>query len=1241
MPTYTDTANQNNTYEPASSSNDTYVFNKNNGQDVIYDNKGTDRVIFNDVNFSDVQFVLSGNRFDSLKITGYNGDNYVTINSFFSSNDYKIENFVFNDVQFSLNNLATTALKISLKEYARVDFNLSSTNKWNGPVILTDMPDAPEASGSNYDSNQVKTTEYGDVIFDGLGTDYIYAYGGNDTLYSKSGDDKLYGGIGNDVYQINNAYAGNRVITESAEASSTDSLKFSNFNYEDARFFADKANVYDNLIIKGSSLDRTYTLFNQFDSINNIENIQFSNKNKSWADWAEKMDLYFTEIDNVYSYDAFSYSNFTNQPGIRFLTNNTKTTLSGTFADDVFIGGAGDDIFGGSNNNSIVDADVFWGGTGNDTLTGYAGNDTYVFQEGHGQDVINGNYERAGENNIVKFIDIKETDVTFTRNDYDLIIRHNNGADSLTIKNYYWDSVLPTYSLQFANSIVTNVTGTAADDVLYGSKLATTINGGNGNDIILAGKGKLTSNGGNGNDYIKGGIADDVLIGGNGNDTVLSGVGNDALTGGDGSDYLYGEAGNDTLTGSAGDDVLSGGADNDTYIFTTGFGTDLVKDHENTAEEPESNLTQNNIARFQGLSIREFSFLKSAKNLVISHTNGIDNVTFQNYYATNGVASDQISTFIFSDATVDNIQFGENIDDTLWGSGTRDALIGYAGNDTLYGYNGNDVLYGDEGNDKLYGGNHNDILLGGVGNDTLFGEAGNDLLYGGDGNDGMNGGAGNDLLDGGKGNDSLYGGVGNDVDTYVFAIGHGTDIVNDTDDTTAVDVLDFSSLSSSKAVFTKVGTDLLISGYAGAADKVTVKQYFDTAVKASNKQFKFSDKVFDLASFQTGIILILTSGTEGNDSISGTIYKDVINGLAGDDYINGGNGNDTLLGGAGNDTLLGGSGNDSLNGGSGNDILNGGVGKDSIYGGQGNDSDTYVFSIGYGADTLSDTDDISAVDTLQITNINRAAAKFLRSGDDLVVSGYGGGNDSVIIKQYFDNNAYAHNKQFQFKDMTLGLSYFQTVSLSFGLKGNTENNILSGSRVADVINGLEGNDVLHGNDGNDTLFGDAGNDTLFGGAGNDSLSAGQGNDVMNGGLGSDTLYGGVGNDADTYLFYKGFGSDTVIDTDDVSAVDTLRFVSINSTAATFTKSGNDLVISGYGTATDKVTVKQFYDTSVNAGKKQFQFGDKTITAAQATALAQQTSSLKSAMSSFASSDMQTDLTSTAVNQSVVLLAVSA
>ncbi|UOO90193.1 calcium-binding protein [Vitreoscilla massiliensis] len=1241
MSTYTDTANQNNSYEPASSSNDTYVFNKNNGLDVINDNKGTDRIVFNDVNFTDVEFVLDGDDSDGLKITGYNGGNYVSLKNFFYSNDYKIENFVFKDVQFSLNNLATTALKISLKEYSRVDLDLSSANKWNGPVVLTNMPDAPETSSSYYDYNQVKTTDYGDVIFDGLGADYIYANGGNDTLYSKSGNDKLYGGVGNDVYQINNAYAGDRIIIESSEAASTDTLTFTNFNYEDARFFADKENSYDNLIIKGSNLDRSYTLYNQFYSVNNIENIQFSNKNKSWAAWAEKMDLYFTEIDNVYTTEAFSNSNFTNHPGIRFLTNNTKTTLTGTFADDVFIGGAGDDSFSGSNNNSIVDADVFWGGAGNDVLTGYAGSDTYVFQEGHGQDVIYGNYERAGENNIIKFIDIKETDVTFTRNDVDLVITHNNGVDSLTIKYYYWDNVLPTYSLQFANSIVTNITGTTANDVLYGSKLATTINGGNGNDIILAGKGKLTSNGGNGNDYIKGGIADDVLIGGNGNDTVFSGVGNDALTGGDGSDYLYGEAGNDTLTGSAGNDVLSGGANNDTYIFAAGFGADLVKDHENTAEEPESNLTQNNIARFQGLSIREFSFLKSAQNLVISHTNGSDKVTFQNYYATNGVASDQISTFIFSDATVDSIQFGENIDDTLWGSGTRDALIGYAGNDTLFGYNGNDVLYGDAGNDKLSGGNDNDILLGDVGNDTIFGEAGNDSLYGGDGNDGMNGGAGNDMLEGGKGSDTLYGGVGNDADTYVFAIGHGNDTINDTDDATAVDVLNFSAFSSSSAVFTKVGNDLVISGYASVTDKVTVKQYFDTAVKASNKQFKFSDQTLTLSNLVNGTIRLNITGTVNADTLNGTSYSDVINGLDGNDVINGLNGNDILSGGIGNDSLSGGNGSDGLNGGLGNDTLNGGAGNDNLYGGEGNDADVYVFASGMGIDSIIDVDDTTAIDVLKFSNINSTQAVFVRSGNDLVVSGDGAGTDRAIVRQYFDKLVNAHTKSFQFADKTITLADMQSGSKRFGLNGTVTNDILNGSKLADSILGLAGNDAIYGDDGNDVLNGGLGNDTIFGGTGNDGLNGAEGSDTFNGGAGTDVLYGGTSNDADTYLFYKGFGSDTVIDTDDVSAVDTLRFVSINSSTAKFSKSGNDLIISGYGATTDKVTVKQFYDTTVQAGKKQFQFADKTITAAQAITLAQQTAGLKTAMSSLVSSDAQTDVTPTTINPSNNLLAASA
>ncbi|MDI1360308.1 MAG: calcium-binding protein, partial [Methylobacter sp.] len=75
----------------------------------------------------------------------------------------------------------------------------------------------------------------------------------------------------------------------------------------------------------------------------------------------------------------------------------------------------------------------------------------------------------------------------------------------------------------------------------------------------------------------------------------------------------------------------------------------------------------------------------------------------------------------------------------------------------------------------------------------------------------------------------------------------------------------------------------------------------------------------------------------------------------------------------------------------------------------------------------------------------------------------------------------------------------------------------------------QGNDVLFGEDGNDSLNGQEGNDTLMGGAGNDIIGGQQGDDILIGGIGNDTLIGGTGQD--TYIFNRGDGRDTVIDTE--------------------------------------------------------------------------------------------------------------
>jgi len=83
-------------------------------------------------------------------------------------------------------------------------------------------------------------------------------------------------------------------------------------------------------------------------------------------------------------------------------------------------------------------------------------------------------------------------------------------------------------------------------------------------------------------------------------------------------------------------------------------------------------------------------------------------------------------------------------------------------------------------------------------------------------------------------------------------------------------------------------------------------------------------------------------------------------------------------------------------------------------------------------------------------------------------------------------------------------------------KGNSSDNIISGSLLDDDIYGKGGNDTLSGLDGNDFINGGTGDDFIFGGAGDDELIGGKGNDTMDGGAGADIFRGGQGSDTVDY-----------------------------------------------------------------------------------------------------------------------------
>jgi len=296
-----------------------------------------------------------------------------------------------------------------------------------------------------------------------------------------------------------------------------------------------------------------------------------------------------------------------------------------------------------------------------------------------------------------------------------------------------------------------------------------------------------------------------------------------------------------------------------------------------------------------------------------------------------------------------------------------------------------DILLG-SGDDSFDGrGGQSGTVQGGAGNDTLIGGAKDDDLQGGTEDDILKGKLGDDTLDGGSGNDTLNGGRGED--TLIGGTGDDIYVVNDTDD-----VIVEAVGEGSDTVLTRLASFALI--YANV----------ENLTGTSNAGQTLIGNALDN----------LIVGADGNDVLQGGLGNDVLQGGNGDDYMAGGAGNDYMAGGAGDDYMAGGAGNDIylvgsvgdvvvetvgqgidtvrvwigsytlgdnverlelygsavsgtgnalnnvLTGNNQNNVLNGGIGNDTLEGKAGNDtmnggsgSDTFIFTAGFGHDTIN------------------------------------------------------------------------------------------------------------------------------------------------------------------------------------------------------------------------------------------------------------------------------------------------
>lgn len=427
---------------------------------------------------------------------------------------------------------------------------------------------------------------------------------------------------------------------------------------------------------------------------------------------------------------------------------------------------------------------------------------------------------------------------------------------------------------------------------------------------------------------------------------------------------------------------------------------------------------------------------------------------------------------------------------------------------------------------------------------------------------------------GGRGNDNLQGsGL---ADAYVYRGGDGHDTITEQSDATGqLDKLQLSGLKLQDAGFARSGDDLRIV-FAGGGS-VTVKSWFPAGENRRIENVTFDDATLtaDEVTARVGIVL-----DDGPNNYTGTNYNDIIYGLGGadnlsgdpyqgaaDDVLHGGAGNDILYGGRGRDFLYGGADNDVLDGGNGADFLSGGPGADVLGGeygqqtydpgwypsygytgealgntydgGTGNDrlngsmgADTYLFDLGWGADTLYEQDNpnLRVTDVIWFgAGISSADIRVSRQNLDLVLS-HVNGQDSITLKSWFGNytSTVKQVEEIRFQNGTV----WSAASLT------AQCQIQQGDDSGNKLDGLSG----YANQ----LFGNGGADQVYGGGYNDLLVGGTGNDYLWGGNGSDT-----------FQYFRGDGYDTV---QDPSGSDRIVFEGITLSEAQFFRMGNDLEV---------------------------------------------------------------------------------
>ena len=1086
-------------------------------------------------------------------------------------------------------------------------------------------------------SDQIRGGDGNDVLAGDAGDDFLFGQSGDDTLLGGAGADYLSGGSGNDTYVVDNLLD----FVDEALNQGTDTIQSSitftlganieNLTLTGITAINGTGNALNNVLtgngaastLSGGDGDDTYVI-GTGDRVDEAAGAGTDTVQSS---------ITYTLTDNV---ENLTLTGTTAINGTGNALNNVlvgnaaANTLNGGAGVDSMIGGNGDDTYVVDNTLDIVTEALNSGtdtvqssetytlsanvenliltgttninGTGNalnniltgnsavNTLSGDAGDDTYVI--GEGDSVV----EAAGAG-----IDTVQTNLSYTLTD---------NVENLTL----------------TGTTAINGTGNTLNNVLVGNRADNTLSGGAGVDTLIGGAGDDTyivdntsdvviESPGEGSDQISSSVTytlsanvenltltgtaaingtgnelDNSLTGNAAGNILDGGLGNDILNGGPGADRLIGGLGSDSLYGGEGDDILYGlyepvsGRDESSVLTQTAYrylyesGSALVDglgetDLGDLAGFGENYLGRNDDGSSGPIDITPvfgpegLNFFGQRYTHLFVNNNG--NITFNSalraYTPSQvGTGSDPIIAPFWAD-----VDTRANGGVTTPGGNSKGTNLTYYDLDPVNGVltvTWDDVGYYEYGMDKLNAMQLQVINRGAGDFDLIFRYEAVNWTSGNASGGGMSGLGGTVARAGYSAGDgdplhyyelpesgnqeqmlALDTTPGNSARTgvYIFHVRNGNPIA---DNQNAIRNGD----TGVNLLYGGAGNDIYVVDNPGDIVVELVDEGMDQ-VKAS-VSYVLPDQVENLT----------LTGTANIDG-SGNALDNVLIGNSAANTLSGGLGTDTLIGGAGDDTYIVDNTLDIVS-----EALNEGI--DLVQ-----SSITYTLTGNVENLTLIGTKAINGTgNALNNVLTGNSAANILTGGagndtyvigsGDKVVEAVGEGNDTI-------QSSVTYLLGVNVENLTL------TGMTAINGTGNELDNVLTGNSAANTLSGGTGADTMMGGAGNDTyvidntldviienlnegtdlvkssvtyilaanvenliLTGTAAingtgnelNNSLTGNAAANNLSGGLGNDILNGGLGADSMIGGLGDDSyyidnagDTVLENAGEGNDIV------------------------------------------------------------------------------------------------------------------